>query len=156
VLYYGNMKNLHTDETVDDVRRRLYSRGADVNKVERHDLHDNKIDVSRDWNLPNQVENIRNATDLRQGVVVDGVTDTLEIPAEPAAPRPRRRYRSFVLGGSLVILIMVAILSSVYIYFGGNQISSSNIAVALEGPSSIGGGETLTLNATITTIILYP
>jgi hypothetical protein len=144
------MKNLHTDETVDDVRRRLYSRGADVNKVERHDLHDNKIDVSRDWNLPNQVENIRNATDLRQGVVVDGVTDTLEIPAEPAAPRPRRRYRSFVLGGSLVILIMVAILSSVYIYFGGNQISSSNIAVALEGPSSIGGGETLTLNATIT------
>lgn len=142
------MKDLHTQEQIDEMRKRLYERGRQADAIERHSLSDEKVDVARDWNVPNQSK--PNTTDIRASIPANvdqapGVESTVmaDVP-------PRRRYRSFVLIGSLLIFIFVAGLSSLFLYFGGNQISNENILISIDGPSLIGGGEALPLEVTVT------
>lgn len=137
------MKNLHTQEQIDEMRKRLYDRGSDIEKSVRHQLSDNPVDISRDWATKGQSK--PHTTDLRTGIVTSAEQTKDEIPEE----KPKRHYRKFILIGSLLIFIFVAGISSLFLYFGGNQISSDNIQIALEGPSQIGGGEVVPLQVTI-------
>ena len=115
------MKEEYSQEHIDEMRKRLYERGADSSAAARHELTDTKIDVSRDW-----AGQINPETGI-------------------AEEKPRRHYRRFVLLGSFFIFLFVTLVSSAYLYFGGNQISSDNIQLDISGQSTLGGGEVLSL-----------
>lgn len=137
------MKNLHTQEQIDEMRKRLYDRGSDVETNVRHQLSDTPVDVSRDWAVKSTQK--LHTTDLRSGVEVSSGNPNLE----EGENKPKRHYRRFILIGSLLIFIFVAGISSLFLYFGGNKISSDNIQIAIIGPSQIGGGETVPLQVTV-------
>jgi len=136
------MNPLRDQENIEEMRKRLYSRGGNETRFERHNLTDKKIDVARDW-----------ASTEKPTEITDGTVETNYTPndavGQSAAPKPRR-YRLFILAGSLIIFILVAAVSSTFLYFGGNQISSDNISISIAGPSTIGGGEVVSLQVGVT------
>jgi len=130
------MKSESNDaKRLEDMRRQLYARSSAADAVEEHRLTDMSVDVSRNWTLP------------------EPVVEPTPPPVEPEAPvkaKTSRRYRLYILYVSLFIFIFGAGLSSLYLYFGGNEISSDNIAMVVDGPYAIGGGEVLDLSISIT------
>lgn len=122
------MKEEYSQEHIDEMRKRLYERGSSFNTATRHELTDTEVDVSRDW------ESLDAAKAAEEAV-----------KAAEAEKKPRRHYRRFVLLGSFFIFLFVTLVSSAYIYFGGNQISSDNIQLGISGARSLGGGEELPL-----------
>ncbi len=120
------------------MRRRLYDRGTAKDQVVRQQLTDTKIDVSRNWGNPPLEAEEKPASESIPVAPTASVVETEESPK-------KRRYRSIILIGSLVVFVVVAVVSSLYIYMGGNQISSDNITVSIQGPQFIGGGETMSL-----------
>jgi hypothetical protein len=119
------MKHINDQDHIDEMRKRLYDRGETVEQNVRHQLSDTKVDVSRDWG--NQVP----PEDVNGDV------------------KPRRHYRSFVLVSSILIFLVVTTISGLMFMFGGNQISSDNIALTFTGPSVIGGGQELSMEFTV-------
>ncbi|MCA9358068.1 hypothetical protein KC902_02280 [Candidatus Kaiserbacteria bacterium] len=140
------MKPLQSQDNLDEMRKRLYDRGAEAEKAARHQLTDEKVDVSRNWSLPSQTRR-GDTNDLRQGMAAAGKESGLS--EAPSVQSPRRHYRSFVLLGSFFIFAFVALISTMFWYFGGNQISSDNIQVTIEGQSLIGGGEVMSLEVLV-------
>ena len=120
------MKEEYSQEHIDEMRKRLYERGANSNTAARHELTDTKVDVSRDW-----------AGQAAPEVIAPEVNEPEE--------KPRRHYRRFVLLGSFFIFLFVTLVTGAYLYFGGNQISSDNIQLGISGQSTLGGGEVLSL-----------
>lgn len=143
------MSDLEKQRKIDEMRRKLYARSADDSAtIERHSLTDEPVNISRNWPTTTANTTPVVANDLRQGL-------TVPTPPPASAPTPlavpkRRRYRVFILGGSLLLFILVAGLSSLYLYMGGNQISGNNIAISMNGPRSVGGGEQLPIQITVT------
>lgn len=137
------MKNIHTQDQIDGMRKRLYARGAEIDKKVRHELSDNPVDVSRDW--ASSTEAPANTSDLRTGALV-GEEPSVEI--DPA-PEPKRGYRKYVLIGSLFIFVLLTAASSLFMLFGGNSISNENILISINGPSLVGGGEVVPLQIAV-------
>ena len=146
------MKKLHTEEHLDEMRKRLYDRGIEASQIDRHELTDESIDVSRDWvtRKKNVTSEARipsdNAANLQTGMGQATVAEDNTTYSDP----PKRHYRHFILLGSLLIFVFVAVVSSLFLYFGGNQISSDNIKISVIGPSQIGGGEVVPLQVSVT------
>ncbi|MFT7645104.1 MAG: hypothetical protein ACI9BF_000775 [Candidatus Paceibacteria bacterium] len=113
------MKQLHTKEKIEDMRKRLYDRGPIVDDSTRHELSDAPVEVSGDWSSSSDIDEI----------------DGDEVPVKKHA------YRTFVIVVSLLIFIFVAGISTLFLYIGGNQISNDNIQVSVQGPSTADGGE---------------
>lgn len=145
------MKDIHSKEQIEEMRKRLYDRGSQVDELKRHQLTDIKVDVSRSWGDSPSAS--RNTSDLREGILADpeAVAQT-ENPADAEDTKPKRHYRSFVLIGSLLIFVFVAGISSLYLYFGGNQISSDNLQLTIEAPRTVGGGEVLEMQVGLTNL----
>lgn len=123
------MSQLDKQENIDELRKRLYSRGDQFNQVERHNVSDITVDVSRDWTVPEPDE----ATTLN------------------TKPAPRsRRYRWYILLSSFVVLLLTGLVTGYYMFSGGNQISSDNIEVSITAPNTLGGGEMLNAQITVT------
>lgn len=129
------------------MRRRLYDRGTEVEKTARHGLTDDKVDVSRNWSGASGTDS-KNVSDLRSGaVIVENGSTTGSVMVEE---KQKRHYRSFVLLGSILIFLFVAVVSSIFFYFGGNQISNDNIQLTIQGQSLIGGGEAMSIQIGVT------
>ena len=136
---------MYTDDQIKKMRQRLYERGAGLDGVKKHQLKDEPIEVSREWNLPaKQKTATGETTDLRRDLKM------AENNPSVAAVKPRSRYRRFVIVSSFFILAVVALLSSLYVMFGGNQISGDKIEVSINGPALIGGGEEVALEVLVT------
>ena len=145
------MSDLEKQAKLDEMRRKLYERGGDdsASVIERHSLTDEPVAVSRNWPTTNAQSTPATSTDLRQGLKVPTTPPPATTMTEPVVPK-RRRYRVFILLGSLLLFMLVAGLSSVYLYMGGNQISGNNIAISMNGPRTVGGGEVLPIQITVT------
>lgn len=141
------MKKLYTTEEIQVMRKRLYERNATAEELVRHELTDEKIDVSRNWSA-DQAETAR-VTDLRAAVPAETVQEPVD-SEELVIVKPKRRYRSLVLIGSLVLFVIVTISSTAFVYLGGNGIASDNIQVSLKGQSLVGGGESVTVQIDVT------
>jgi hypothetical protein len=126
------MKPFQSKEQIEEMRRRLYDRSGAVEST-KHKLSDIKVDVARDWSA---------SKTSREDVSPNGgkIGDTNEVDATSQA-KPKKRYRTFILIGSLILFTMVALVSTLVLYFGGNQISNDNIQIVANGPKFIGGGE---------------
>jgi hypothetical protein len=130
----------HNDH-IDELRRRLYARNAAALTPERHTLGSEEVPVAHDWASPIGNDSISSRVD--ETLAVQEVSNTIH-------PPKKHGYRSLILLGSLFIFVLAAALSSAYLYFGGNQISSDNIDLAIAGPNSIGGGEKMSLQLSLT------
>lgn len=142
------MKKLYTQEQIDEMRKRLYDRSTAVNQTVRHELTDEKVPVASDWQT-SHVHKTDNVSDVRADLPVD-LEVAEEAPMAEEVVRPKRRYRTFIMVGSFVLFIIGVGISSLYLYFGGNQISSQNIQVSVDGPPIIGGGEVYPLQVSVT------
>ncbi|MEN9920608.1 MAG: hypothetical protein RL538_501 [Candidatus Parcubacteria bacterium] len=126
------MSGIKDQESIDELRQRLYSRGQEVSEVERHDLTDSEVTVARDW----QVAEPKVAVSDDHVVIID--------------PMPKHRYRKFILFGSLGIFAFVALFAGLYVFLGGNKISGENINFNLAGPTTVGGSDVMSFQASIT------
>jgi hypothetical protein len=149
------MSGIKDQEQIDALRKRLYERGSDIRPVERHQLPPPPVSVP----VATQWSDVAPAPttpteDWRPAVTTvdhDPVTQQEELPdgeLEQSTP-PRRRYRIVVVLVSLLVFIIGAGISSVYLFFGANQISADNIGLTLSGPSTLGGGEVFRLQVGI-------
>lgn len=142
-------------ERLDALRERLYERGQSESfRSVRHDVV-GKVpsDVARGWSgVPPQPTVSTTsvgpvtAKDQENGAIDAPVLATTDV----AALSPRRRYRSIILLSSLALFVVAIVSSSLYLFFGGNQISGKNIDITLEGPQTASGGEVFALTASVT------
>lgn len=119
------MSGIKDQEQIDELRKRLYSRGPEPTTTPRHELTNETVAVASDWNQP-----------AAEDLVIEKIQN--------------RKYRKFVLLGSLLIFFFVAALSAAYLFFGGNRISGDNINFNLAGGATVGGSETYSFQAGIT------
>jgi len=131
-------------EEMDSLRERLYDRGLTPRPHERTVLrpieHKN---VPHSWGQPSlESEEMEASTDTL-GVKPIGYFNVNNMPK-------RKKYRTiFILFGVLFFLVTL-IVSSSYMFLGGNTISNDNISVSITGPFSVGGGEVLPLQIGVT------
>ncbi len=136
------MNDIHKQENIDDLRRRLYSREVTEPKLKRHELTDEKSDVATEWGKSNEETVPKNIE-----------SEVFNVPSDTGAtefkPKPKKRYRTFIIVGSLLVFLLGAGYLIVDTIFGGDKISSENISLILVGPTAIGGGEEMSLQVTI-------
>lgn len=135
------MNDIRKQENIDELRKRLYARDSVQPVTQRHELTDEKVEVSSDWK-PTEVNTKTTTTPVADATLVPSIATDFK-------QKPKRHYRTFVMAGSLLIFIFGAGISALYLLFGGNQISSDNIGIVMAGPTEVGGGEALSLQVSI-------
>jgi hypothetical protein len=142
------MTDIKNQEHIDDLRRRLYERGGDSDQIERHRLTPREIEVSRGWgNISGTLSPEQPQPQVSQTIEVDeGKKHSV---SAQEGEKPKRRYRLFILLASFVLLFLAIGVSSVYLFFGGNQISADNIALTLSLPDSVAGGEVVPIQVSV-------
>ncbi len=151
------MPVIKDQENIDELRKRLYERGNKTEELKRHQLTPREIEVSRGWStVPDSIST------LAPSVAEESVATTPALVTEPSpteatntaetvsvepttTAKPKRRYRMVIMVASLLFFIITAAISSVYLFFGANQISGKNISLNLSAPIAIAGGETLNM-----------
>jgi hypothetical protein len=144
------MSDIKNQEHIDALRRRLYERGSRSDQVDRHKLTPQEIEVSRGWtSVSGSAMSQEGAATPTQSVALAEQADEVKTMSEPMPTSsaekpytpPRRRYRLFIMVGSLILFLLATAISSVYLFFGGNQISADNIALTVDLPEVVAGGE---------------
>ena len=139
------MSDIKSQHEIDEMRKRLYSRGFDTPHSERHSLEEQSaVDVSRNWHTPTGAPIAPVVTPASELLIIGAETEP-EVVVEPP-----RRYRKFVLVGTLVVALLGAVLAGAFWYFGQDNISGQNININISGPATIGGGETMSLQIGVT------
>lgn len=142
-----------------DLRQRLYERGKGSVPTKREELQPKEADTPRRFNVDTNEKKAVSETTTEQ-------TPASPPPPPPGVPQPaassnandpnmavrkkKRTYRLKVLLAAVVFFVGALVVSSFFLLFGNNNISGENIAVAVTGPFTIGGGETLPLQVGIT------
>jgi hypothetical protein len=151
------MSGIKDQENIDDLRRRLYARKGIPEGEKRHQLTDNPVDVARGWGesdirvkekqdsvseLPTiEADVVPSEEPVAEPVREENAEDTLVIPPEESSEKPKRSYRMIIILFSLGFFILTALASSVFLFFGGNEISTKNISITMEAPFAIAGGD---------------
>jgi Domain of unknown function DUF11 len=136
------MSGIKDQHELNEMRKRLYSRGFDTEEEEAPTLTDIKVDVARDWGT---------TPAFRAGQQSSTVPVTSEVSTTPeSVPSKGHKYRKFVLVGSLGVFALVAIAAAAFSYLGTNKISGENINLNISGPSTIGGSETMSFQVGVT------
>lgn len=112
---------------IEELRKRLYARGSDTGFV-RHATPVHTPSVT----LPAVKEEER--------------FDTIE---EMPRTSHRNTLRKNIMLGSLVFFIGATLISSVFMFFGGNTISGQNISIGTDGGIAVGGGEAYEFQVTV-------
>lgn len=73
------------------------------------------------------------------------------LAAPAAAPQPAKhmRYASFFLGFAALFFMVSVGIATYLLYFGGNTVSTDKVAIQVQGPTTIAGGDTVPLSLTI-------
>lgn len=131
------MSDIHSQTRIDDMRRRLYERGAPPPTREQTTLQDTPEEVATDWQQPPQPKA------EPQAPVVAAAAPRKASPA-------RRKFRRMVVLSGILFFFGAVVISTVIMMWGNNSISAGNITVTVDGPFTIGGGETITLQVGVT------
>ncbi len=116
---------------LDRLKKGLYSRNDVREEAPRHEIHGKGSDVPNTWERP-EPKSIPQMVEMSK-----------------AEMRGTRRVYSYLFLGAL-FFFLVAVLYGAYTIFGGrNFISADNVDILIEGPSATGGGERLSLNASV-------
>ncbi|MEZ4195021.1 MAG: hypothetical protein R3B53_01315 [Candidatus Paceibacterota bacterium] len=155
------MSGIRDQENIDELRRRLYERGGEVESAKRHTLTPHEVDVSRGWDsiTPPKVQ-VDEKVETALAEIANTPTEVapqLNLPEEAEVSQDtfvppvkvKRRYRMFILAASILFFIITATASSIYLFFGSNQISAKNISLSLSVPFSVAAGEVVSVQVSI-------
>ncbi len=149
------MSGIKDQKNIDDLRKRLYERGNEAGATERHSLTPRPVEVSRGWDMVEKKTPLStpNLASVSLETPADRATEAIFSEHEVSSltlPKPKkRRYRTVIIVLSLLFFIITVGVSSVYLFFGANQISAKNISITLSAPFSVAGGEELPLQISI-------
>lgn len=144
------MSGIKDQQNMNDLRKRLYDRGnSDGLPASRHKLTQVHTDVSRGWagvsftpDTPVAPPVPEPAVSLPLATAPAEVEDLME---EMITEKKTHSYRKFILLGSIGLFVLIALVSSVYLFFGANQISAKNVSITVGAPFSLAAGEVLPL-----------
>jgi hypothetical protein len=144
------MSDIKSQHEIDEMRKRLYSRGFDTPHSERHSLaQQQSVDVARNWHVPAGTPvPLPGSLDTAVPAIVS--TEETQVEAEEVTVEPPRRYRRFILIGTLIVAVLGAAVAGAFWYFGQNNISGENINLNISGPANIGGSETMSVQIGVT------
>ncbi len=121
-------------EKLKALRERLYQRGVDFPPRPRTIQSPEASNVPTSWQLP---EKESMETPLNQEQIM-------------ATKNKRKAFRIKLILVGLIFFGVSIVLSSLFMLFGGNSISGSNIALDLTGPFTVGGGGDYTFQVGVT------
>lgn len=155
------MSGIKDQKNFEDLRKRLYERDFGDVPVTRHGLTSTQTDVSRGWN-GSQVPLAKApapapVTQTAPVAVPDAATpemaayDALVPPlvVEETPVKRKRSYRIIIMLVSVGLFIVAAIVSSVFLFFGTNEISARNISISITAPFSVAAGEKLPIQVSV-------
>lgn len=142
------MSGIKDSHNVEELRKRLYERGKSPVATELDELTPKESNVPRKFNLDGSSK-ADSATEAPTTTDVVAGANTSTIKPMPVS-RKKRRYRIKVLLAGVIFFVGALIVSSFFLMFGNNSISGENIAIAVTGPFTIGGGEVLPMQVGIT------
>jgi hypothetical protein len=162
------MSDIKNRQNIDELRKRLYDRGLDGSLMpDRHKLTRVNSDISRGWGvvpsdsdsndpvldkiIENEIANkpseeARAFSDLTP---MEDKAEEVEVAEEEVIKKTSRSYRKIILLGSIGLFILVALVSSVYLFFGNNQISAKNISIDVNVPFTLAAGEKMPIQISI-------
>lgn len=147
------MSGIKDQENIDDLRKRLYERGGNSVVTKRHELTDKPIAVARGWG---EISNDKITSTPIQSLPTENETDILPednlihiTETDIKSTKKKRSFRTLILLFSFGVLVLSIIVSSVYMLFGGNQISANNISITMTAPFAVAGGEVVPLQINI-------
>ncbi len=151
-LYTMGMSDLNKRVKIDEIRSRLYERGTPPPQRAETALTDEPEEVATEWSAPPQPK--PEADD-------DKASESEPAAAAPVVPRARasarrRKFRRLVLLAGLLFFAGALVISTVVMLFGNNSISAENISISVNGPFTVGGGETVTLQVGVTNANAVP
>lgn len=130
---------------MDEMRRRLYERGATTPPLVRHGMQPDLTPVREKWVTPKPIPQ-PTAFDPRPAVLDEPTV----VVHEPAAKSTKRfSLRTIILLGTIGIFLFILAASSLYLMFGQTQISNKNIGITIAGPLTVGGGEVMPITIAI-------
>lgn len=136
------------EEHLDELRERLYARGASETKRGRSNVisPNPKVSATPEWQAPpvTPLEPVNHAP-----IVVQKAQETF-LHFGTMVSKKRKRFRTLVIAGGVIFFALALILSAALLLFGKNSISGSNISIDVKGPFAVGGGEELPLSIAIT------
>lgn len=135
------MSDKRSNEQMDSLRERLYSRGEPLREHERTTLTKPVVETPKSVDIPPPAAPI-NIPPPPPPVEEDHLMDDM-MPS-------KRRYRGILIIAGVAFFALSVLLSTLYILFGQNSVSSDNIAVNLTGPFTVGGGEELQFQVGVT------
>ena len=124
------MENDEEKSKIDELKKRLNSRSfSSTENSDRKILPKKEVDETRrDW--PKEDKEVQNASHPLESMVIK---------------RKRNFLKTFLLGS--IVFFVIALTIMLFTLFGGrNIISSDNVDISVSGPTSISGGETLSLD----------
>ncbi len=139
------MPVIRDQQNIDEVKKRLYDRSVSAESSPRHSLTKVTTDVSRGWG------DIRKPVPTDKAVATPApVVNQEPIPAVEIAPMKKSRsYRMIIVLASIGLFVVAALASSIYLFFGANQISVKNVSLTLNAPFAIAAGEKLPLQISV-------
>lgn len=147
------MSGIKDQSEIEAIKKRLYERGGDIKPTPRHELSETETKTPATWTSPQTRQKPEQGNDPRLNSLTEPELLVSEQPTEGETKKTianRYSYRSIILIAAIGSFVLAVLLSSLYMMFGNNQISSHNIGISLSGPLTIGGGEVLPLQATVT------
>ena len=116
----------HGEDSLDALRERVYAREEDTGRARMARYERPRMDAS----------------DPHGANDVGGVATDWNIPVPvPPAPQPKRSFRALFIAGGIVFFLTSAIIASLMIVFGNQDISANNIKISAQAPFAVGGGE---------------
>ncbi len=148
------MSEFNRQEHIEAMRRRLYERGRIEPKQPRHELEATAPEVTEVFEQPITYASPtrHDIADPRPAILNE---PTLTVTASPVK-KAGRKYRTLLLFVALGLFILVLLGTSLYMFFGTNQISNRNIGISVSGPLTTGAGEKLSLQAAVTNLNAVP
>ncbi len=111
-------------DSIEMLKKRLYARTTDGIRLRRKALPDRSPDVATDWDEPSTLLNFS------------------------GAPRQGKGVQKFFIFSLVFFLLSVGV--SLFFFFGGSTIiSSQNVGIDIQGPTTVSGGEILSLEISI-------
>lgn len=141
------MSDKRSNEKLDSLRERLYERGVEPKPISRTKLEvDGESAPVSSVSQNFDIAPIKKASSFKEEPVSEEIArDFGEDTNQPQG----RSWRTILLLFGLGFFVISLIASSIYILMGRNSVSGENISLSVNGPFTIGGGETLSFQVSI-------
>jgi len=139
------MSGIKDQDRIEALRKRLYERGKPTVQRENHRLSNTKENLHTTWKASPKLKPLAPEPESIEPSVEES-SNTLTM----APKKQKRRYRMKLVLAGVIFFVLAVGVSSTFLIFGNKSISAENITIAVTGPFTIGGGETLPIQVGIT------